>query len=52
MEFVKLYDYGIYKAMEYEHIFIWVVPEMKVPPNHLLIDGFSIITHPAFGVPP
>ena len=25
---------------------------MMVPPNHPFIDGFSIINHPAIGVPP
>ena len=27
-------------------------PEIGVPPNHPFIDGFSIINHPAIGVPP
>ena len=29
----------------YIYIYIWGFPEMGVPPNHLFIDGFSIITH-------
>ena len=32
---------------------IWRVPEIGVPPNHPAIClGFSVINHPAIGVPP
>ena len=31
---------------------IWGVPSMVVPPNHPFALGFSIINHPAIGVPP
>ena len=30
---------------------IWRFPEIGVPPNHPIIDGFSIINHPAMGIP-
>ena len=30
---------------------IWRFPEIKVPPNHPLIDGFSLINHPFWVTP-
>ena len=30
---------------------IWGFPEIRVPPNHPFIDGFSLVNHPAMGVP-
>jgi hypothetical protein len=30
----------------------WRSPEMGVPLNHPIVDGFSIINNPAIGVPP
>jgi hypothetical protein len=37
--------------MSHPYIYIWGFPYMGVPLNPF-IDGFSLINHPAFGVPP
>ena len=30
---------------------IWMFPKIVVPPNHPILIGFSIITHPFWGIP-